>query len=294
MVNPALRKLVTAASIVFLISGQGAVVAKASDDGPVVLLQAHMEKKADGTEVGQTRGPAAFARSDSPKTGAQSSKTALKATITALGISSAPPLPPAELIERLVRTASQMQTQSVEIEKKGKKYHGPVRKAMAEVSNMAQFATAYKGFQASSEAADVILEEKLKLKSKSAVEWIAQKQHDELHSRVVESTMQIAQGLGVEDKFRRKKVIKAGSDQLEQLIGAEEAQHALAQLKAWSATVHDPALIARSEPMDVAHLQDHSERLVISALKTDPLDIIDILRFSHSRWGFHTGCDRRK
>ncbi|MBS1953061.1 MAG: hypothetical protein JST89_02685 [Cyanobacteria bacterium SZAS-4] len=179
---------------------------------------------------------------------------------------------PEELIDQLVISAYERDARASEIRAKEGKYRGSLRKSIAKVSDMAQFMTAYKGFQASSEAADVILEEKQKLKSKAAVEWIKQKQHDELHPKVVSSLMQIASGLGMSDPVKQQKNVDVGVKQLASIVGDEDAKRALVAMTAWAASVKESASpIAAQEPLSVLKLDSATKKLMESSLQRDEI-----------------------
>ncbi|HEY9677934.1 MAG TPA: hypothetical protein V6C76_07985 [Drouetiella sp.] len=177
---------------------------------------------------------------------------------------------PEELIDQLVQNAFDRDERADEITKKEGKYNGAFRRSVARVSDMAQFMTAYKGFQASSEAADVILAEKEKLKSRAAVDWIKQKHHDELHPKVVSSLMQIASGLGMTDPARQQKNVDLGVKQLASIVGDEDAKRALTAMTAWAASVKDTAPASTSqEPLSVLQMDAATKKVIENSLQRD-------------------------
>ncbi|CAN5575978.1 hypothetical protein BH10CYA1_BH10CYA1_22030 [soil metagenome] len=181
-------------------------------------------------------------------------------------------LAPEVLIDQLVNSAYDRDARAIEIRQKEGKYKGSLRKSIAKISDMAQFMTAYKGFQASSEAADVILEEKQKLKSKAAVEWIKQKQHDELHPKVVSSLMQIASGLGMSAPSKQQKNVDVGVKQLASIVGDQDAKRALTAMTAWAASVKESnAPLTAQEPLNVLKLDSATKKLIESSLQRDEI-----------------------
>jgi hypothetical protein len=179
---------------------------------------------------------------------------------------------PELLIDQLVNSAFDRDARAEEIKAKEQKYSGTVRRSISKVSDMAQFMTAYKGFQASSEAADVILDEKQKLKSRASVDWVRQKQHDEIHPKVVSSLMQIASGLGMPDAFRRRRNVDEGYKQLASLVGDDDAKRALAAMSAWAASVRDSVPPQEpEEPLSVLKMDAVAKRLMDASLKRDPV-----------------------
>jgi hypothetical protein len=176
---------------------------------------------------------------------------------------------PEHLIDELVGSAYSRDEHAMAITAKEDKYKSKFRRTVAKVSDMAQFMTAYKGFQASSEAADIILEEKQKLKSRASVDWIKQKQHDELHSKVVSGLMQLASGLGMSDVAKRQKNIDAGTKQLGALVGPHEASRALAEMTAWAAAVESSNPIVVQEPLSILKLDSAAKMLAEVSLQND-------------------------
>ncbi|MFN8552909.1 MAG: hypothetical protein U0103_15670 [Candidatus Obscuribacterales bacterium] len=186
------------------------------------------------------------------------------------GVVSKTEIAPEELIDQLVSSAFERDERAEEIKLKEQKYKGSLRRSIAKVSDMAEFMTAYKGFQASSEAADVILDEKQKLKSKAAVEWVKQKQHDSIHPKVVSSLMQIASGLGMSDPVKQQRNIDDGVKQLASIVGDDDAKRALVAMTAWAASVKDSAPPATpGEPLSVLKLDSATKKLMESSLQRD-------------------------
>jgi hypothetical protein len=108
------------------------------------------------------------------------------------------------------------------------KYHlASHRRMLGKARDMAQYCTSYKGFESSSEAADVILAEKVTLKSKAALEYVKQKDFDSLHADVTACVLQIAMGIGTEDAERRSQLVNDGVQTLKGLVGDEQATNCL-------------------------------------------------------------------
>lgn len=178
---------------------------------------------------------------------------------------------PVALITELTEEAVQKDARTIAIQKRDHRYRKGFRRIVSSMSDMAQFLTAYKGFEGSSEAADVILEEKLKLKSKAAVEYAKQKQLDETHLKVVAAMMQIAMGLGLNDTARGSAVVHSGITNLESLVGEDQAITVFQKLISWAQTVrHSPQVIVRGE-WDVLQIQSNTEKVVDQALQNDPV-----------------------
>jgi hypothetical protein len=197
--------------------------------------------------------------------GAAGNETELKGGVSKTEVA------PEELIDQLVQSAYSRDARAIEIQQKEDRYKGTVRRSIARVSDMAQFMTAYKGFQASSEAADVFLDEKQKLKSRAAVDWIKQKQHDELHPKVISALMQIASGLGMSDAAKQQKNIEIGVKQLSSIVGDDDAKRALTAMTAWAASVKDANLPVTQDSMSVLKLESATRSVVESSLQRDEI-----------------------
>jgi len=110
-------------------------------------------------------------------------------------------------------------------------YNKYIHRMVASSKDIAELATSCRGFEQSSEAADIILDEKLKLKSKAAVALAKQRQANQLHSKVVAALMQMTMGYGLKDATESEAAVKQGYDSLVNLVGEEKAsstQHVLA------------------------------------------------------------------
>jgi len=137
------------------------------------------------------------------------------------------------------------------------------------VRDMAQYATTYKGFESSSEAADIILSEKNKLKSSSSVEYAKQKQYDFVHSQVTASVLQIAMGLGLDESSRKEHLVNSGCSKLNELVGEEEAHHAISSLTAWANQVKAENRVVSGQVCDVLEIQNKFNQIFNKATEND-------------------------
>jgi len=104
---------------------------------------------------------------------------------------------------------------------------------LAKSKDAIELATSFKGFEQSSEAADVILDEKLKVKSKASVAYVKQSSVDKLHVKLVAALMQIAMGNGFKKLDERADAINQGTAQLSEIVGKERAAHTVQLLGEW-------------------------------------------------------------
>lgn len=80
------------------------------------------------------------------------------------------------------------------------KYSGKVQKLVTYTKESINIMVPYRGYGPSSEAADIILGEKMKLKSLSAALYAQQKNLDEIHLKITVAVLQMAQSMGENDQ----------------------------------------------------------------------------------------------
>lgn len=228
---------------------------------------ASQEAKLAAKSSGSTRGgKAQTAKSDAK---AKKLSQPLKGSVTETEIVTVSVPDPHARIDGLVKLAIERDEQTELMNKKAKAYGNIFKKALVRTSDMLQFATAYKGFEASSEAADVVLDEKLKLKSHAAVQYAKQRQFDEKHTKITLSMLHIAQALGTTDESRKAKTINAGYEQLKELLGEQLAKTTVDDLIAWSRTVQvDDSAFAQS-CWDVLELDEKTKKVVNATMEQD-------------------------
>ena len=162
-------------------------------------------------------------------------------------------------------------------------------KVLGKVSDIAQYCTTYKGFASSSEAADVILSEKIKPDKKVAIEYLKQKSYDLLHVQITTCTLQIAMGLGTEQKEQRAQIIDDGLKKLKQLVGDQQANDFLSSLTAWSAEAK-PKMAVGVQNWDVLQIQNKSTSILESVLKTD--EVVEAIVNRLHKYNRHSNLSR--
>lgn len=193
---------------------------------------------------------------------------------------------PHDMVSHLLRTALDHNEKREHILKKDKEYHGVAKKSLSVVKQVAHYATEYRGFEMSSEGADVILDEKVKLKSTASIDYVKQQQVDELHMKISSSMMQMAQGLGMSDPSIRQRTVDAGLNQLRQLVDEQDAQKALSSLKAWSEQLNVPDSIYKQQPWSMMDIQAKTEQLLKDASQSDP--VIGLVRRALHKYNGHS------
>ena len=175
---------------------------------------------------------------------------------------------PEKITADLVGTAMNRDELLRSLSGKAKQY-GKSSSNMAQKSkDMLNFMTAYKGFERSSEAADVILDEKLKPKSKAAVAYILQKKSDQFETQIFSALTEMAAGLGTTDAQRREQIVEAALSHLKTLVGQETAQAALQRMKTWSDSLSVDGMETR-KAFDVLESEQQVKEAVNGALAKD-------------------------
>jgi hypothetical protein len=151
------------------------------------------------------------------------------------------------------------------------KYASFKRRLMERSHDMLNYAVLFKGVSPSSEAGDVILSEKSKLKSLAAAKFMKQKLSDNLELRTTSALMQIAMGIGNPNREEGETQASEAVTELAELVGKDEADKTVATLNQLS---HEDATAV---PMLVKPLWTVSEakhrvdEVVASAVVTDPV-----------------------
>lgn len=196
--------------------------------------------------------------------GGQSQPSELQGTVEKIEVAT-----PRESLDDLLKTACDNSELNVEINKKDRRLQRGVRKLWGVTKDMAQWATSYKGFEGSSEAADVILDDKVRLKSAPAIDYARQKQYDEYHVRITSALCQIAMGLGSKDSVKGERSIARAREELVALAGESEADEAIAEMRSWAAGLKVPDAVFEEETCDVFELQTRSKQLIAKKLERD-------------------------
>jgi hypothetical protein len=193
---------------------------------------------------------------------------------------------PDQLVGNLVSAALRRDQANDALLKRDRQMKSPLHSVLTRAKMSVQHMADFRGFEMSSEAADVILDEKLRLKSSSATEYAGQRHVDEVHARVFSSILQLAQGLGTSDRLAREKTIAVGMAPLTELVGKEQAQSALSTLSAWSEQVDVPATLFQQEPWTMIDLQQKTEDLLRESAQADP--VMGLVRRTLHKYNRHS------
>lgn len=174
-------------------------------------------------------------------------------------------------IDELLDAALDRDEKTKVLDKAVSHYRKTSQKVIAETKDAVDYMIPYRGFGPSSEAGDIILDEKVKLKSRASAEFARQKHIDETHVKVVASMMQLAMGLGMPDQARGFEISSSGLSSLKQLVGDEEAERTMQMLSAWSKELSIPESVYTQGPWDVHAKQEKLKGVMCEALDADPV-----------------------
>jgi hypothetical protein len=174
-------------------------------------------------------------------------------------------------VSELFEIALQRQTDNDLLNSKGKHFNAIWSRAYAGSKDILELLTEYKGFEQSSEAGDIVLGERLKLKSKSSAEYAKQLKRDQTERDLFTAMMQIAEGLGCSDSDQSKTAIDQGLDRMNALVGEEESQKTLKIMKDWCAAVQIRPSIFDAHPLTILETEQESKAVLDAAMKTDPV-----------------------
>jgi hypothetical protein len=197
---------------------------------------------------------------------------------------------PGQVIQNLVEVAVSRDKERDLLAQKARFHNKTWNRVLARSKGMLQYATSYQGFESSSEGADVILEEKLKLKSASAVEFVRQRRMDAAHLQLTCAVMEVATGLGLSDEARRDQVIQAGMQEMTPLVGEEEAAKTLQLLTNWSKQIKIPEEGFAREPWDVLAQRQKSREMLASSLRDD--DVVKSIETRLHKFNRHSNFSR--
>lgn len=148
-------------------------------------------------------------------------------------------------------------------------YRTATQKVIAETKDGLDYLVPFRGFGPSSEAGDIILDEKLKVKSRASAEYARQRHIDETHVKVVTNLMQVAMGMGMADRERGLAISGKGMESLRALVGEEEALRTYRMLETWSSELRLPDSVYQRPVWDVADRQNKLKYVMETSLEND-------------------------
>lgn len=173
-------------------------------------------------------------------------------------------------VDKLLEMALDRDARSKPLDMAVRHYRKKTQVVIAETKDAVDYMIPYRGFGPSAEAGNIILGEKLKVKSRASAEYARQKLIDETHLKVTTSMFQLAMGLGTKDSERGEQIIASGMKSLTELVGEEEAKATFAMFSKWKDTEIPAETLAKGQ-WDVAQKQDKHKLVVAASLEEDPV-----------------------
>jgi len=149
----------------------------------------------------------------------------------------------------------------------------------ARTSDMLNYATLFKGVSPSSEAGDVILTEKIKLKSVASAKYIKQKTEDDIEQHLTTDVIQMAAAMGEEASFETRQDYLEATADIKKFCGDEGLDQAKTFLKDLAASNGAPQP-APQQPWTPNELKERVTQAVTTASEGDPV-IIQIKQDVH-------------
>ncbi|MBX9877173.1 MAG: hypothetical protein K2Y22_01830 [Candidatus Obscuribacterales bacterium] len=129
----------------------------------------------------------------------------------------------------------------------------------------------YKGVSQSSEASDIILDEKQKLKGRSSAEYLRQKLIDKTDIDITKAVLELAMGLGNSDANSGAEEIKSASNRLNKLVGEQKTAETVDFLK--KVVEQNPVAedTWQQKPWSISQKSDREKYLADVSVETDPV-----------------------
>jgi hypothetical protein len=174
------------------------------------------------------------------------------------------------MVSHLVDTTYDKSPEGKKLDKQVKHYSGKSAKAVAVTKDAFEHTFQYQGFDPSIRAGKLILDDKYKVRNIAWAEYERQKFVDDIHSQVVTSMMQLAEGIGM-NPAAGAPVIASAKGALEALVGEEETQRTITGLTLWLNHTKVPDTAYGQTPWNTMERNKKLEDIVKTALVRDPV-----------------------
>jgi hypothetical protein len=138
-----------------------------------------------------------------------------------------------KMVNHLVDVSYDKTPDGKKLDKQIKHLSGRKARAVAVTKDAFEHTFQYQGFDPSIRAGKLILDDKYKIRNIAWAEYERQRLVDKLHGQVVTATMQLAEGIGMQDPASSAPVIASAKGALEALVGEEETQRTITGLTLW-------------------------------------------------------------
>ncbi len=142
-------------------------------------------------------------------------------------------------------------------------YSTRTQKSIRFAKDAINYAVPYRGFSMSIEGSRMLLDKNQKINNLCIAELAKQRYWDEMHPKITAKVMQIAMGLGMSDPEESQRAVSQGVAGLKDLVGEQNANHALDLIIAWKDQLKIPQSIYDQKPWDV----DTADKVYQNALK---------------------------
>jgi hypothetical protein len=174
------------------------------------------------------------------------------------------------MVNHLVDTTYDKSPEGKKLDKQVKHFAGKSAKAVAVTKDAFEHTFQYQGFDPSIRAGKLILDDKYKVRNIAWAEYERQKFVDDIHSQVVTSMMQLAEGIGM-NPASGGPVIASAKGALQALVGEEETQHTISGLTVWLNQTKVPDTVFGQTPWNTIERNKKLEDIVKTALVRDPV-----------------------
>jgi len=174
------------------------------------------------------------------------------------------------MVSHLVDTTYDKSPEGKKLDKQVKHLAGKSAKAVAVTKDAFEHTFQYQGFDPSIRAGKLILDDKYKVRNIAWAEYERQKFVDDIHSQVVTSMMQLAEGIGM-NPTSGAPVIASAKGALEALVGEEETQHTITGLTLWLNHTKVPDDVFVQTPWNTIERNKKLGDIVKTALVRDPV-----------------------
>lgn len=175
-----------------------------------------------------------------------------------------------QALDDLTKLALQKNPMTGELDKKVDSHKGVAKAVWKKTKDSLNFAFFIRGDGPSSDAGDIILDEKLKIHDKPSADYARQRLADRVHMAVVSQVLQLAEGVGNSDKDAGREQITSSMANLRELVGDDGASRVLDVLTEAAKTPIDEKLLKR-KPWSISQRQTKIKQIIEASVGIDPV-----------------------
>ncbi len=175
-------------------------------------------------------------------------------------------------VDQLLNSALSKKSAFTKSESAVSRYRAPKQKTWTKMKDASNFLVPWHGFGPSSEAGDVILNEKVKLKSLEAAEYARQREVDDTHLAVVEKMLCLAETAGAPASLEQPARVNIALSELSELTSTDDAQKTLEMIKELDTSeVTEVVSSTEFKPLSVVDRKRKWKELSESFISNDPV-----------------------